>query len=124
MVRRLKRTFHQHRGFLGIKGYSYRRKQSHENHYIHHKRFFGEQAAPQEPDSFSEGLVEFAEALNDAGYSIWLAESGLSAFDENDPRQSYAAGDSASMKAPKTPAPMSFLLPRRMIRLRLTANRR
>ena len=50
-----------------------------------------------------EGLVEFAEALNDAGYSIWLAESGLSAFDENDPRQSYAAGDSASMKAPKTP---------------------
>ena len=25
-----------------------------------------------------EGLVEFAEALNDAGYSIWLAESGLS----------------------------------------------
>ena len=50
-----------------------------------------------------EGLVEFAEALNDAGYDIWLAESGLSAFDKNDPKQSYATGDSASMKAPRVP---------------------
>ena len=50
-----------------------------------------------------EGLVEFAEALNDAGYSIWLAESGLSAFDASDPKQSMATGDSTSMKAPKTP---------------------
>lgn len=50
-----------------------------------------------------EGLIEFAEALNDAGYKVWLAESGLSAFDENDPKQSMVLGDSASMKAPKTP---------------------
>ena len=50
-----------------------------------------------------EGLVEFAESLNDAGYDIWLAESGLSAFDENDPKQSKATGDSDSIKAPRTP---------------------
>lgn len=48
-----------------------------------------------------EGTVEFAESLNDAGKTIWLAPSGLSAFDENDPTQSKASGDSTSMKAPK-----------------------
>ena len=46
--------------------------------------------------------VVFAAPLNKADAVIWLAPSGLSAFDENDPTQSKASGDSLSIKAPVT----------------------
>lgn len=46
--------------------------------------------------------VAFASTLDDADCIIWLAPSGLSAFDENDPTQSKASGGSASIKAPET----------------------
>ncbi|MDE6635926.1 MAG: carbohydrate-binding protein, partial [Lachnospiraceae bacterium] len=49
----------------------------------------------------SEGDVYFSDVLSDASKTIWLAPSGLSAFADNDPTMSRAAGNSASMKAPK-----------------------
>lgn len=49
------------------------------------------------------GEVTFSNALSDPSRSIWLAPSGLSAFDENDPTMSKAAGDSVSMRAPAEP---------------------
>ena len=51
----------------------------------------------------SEGEVIFTDVLSDSTKTIWLAPSGLSAFDENDPTMSKAAGNSKSMKAPKEP---------------------
>lgn len=47
--------------------------------------------------------VPFSNPANDASLVIWLAPSGLSAFDEDDPTQSRAAGDATSMKAPTEP---------------------
>ena len=47
--------------------------------------------------------VSFSNPANDASLVIWLAPSGLSAFDEDDPTQSRAAGDATSMKAPTEP---------------------
>lgn len=47
--------------------------------------------------------VSFSNTLSDAGKTIWLAPSGLSAFDENDPSMSRADGNSSSMKAPVQP---------------------
>lgn len=54
-------------------------------------------------ETTSGGTVEFSNALSDAGKTIWLAPSGLSAFDANDPTMSKAAGNSSSMKAPVQP---------------------
>lgn len=51
----------------------------------------------------SGGEITFANILADAGNTIWLAPSGLSAFDENDPTMSKAIGNSSSMKAPIQP---------------------
>ncbi len=51
----------------------------------------------------SGGTVTFDNVLSDASMTIWLAQSGLSAFDKNDPAQSWAPGNSATMKAPQTP---------------------
>lgn len=48
----------------------------------------------------SGGTVTFSNVLSDAGKTIWLAPSGLSAFDENDPTMSKTAGNSSSMNAP------------------------
>ncbi len=45
----------------------------------------------------------FSSVLSDGTKTIWLAPSGLSAFDEKDPSMSKAAGDSSSMKAPTQP---------------------
>lgn len=45
----------------------------------------------------------FSSVLSDGTKTIWLAPSGLSAFDEKDPTMSKAAGDSSSMKAPIQP---------------------
>lgn len=45
----------------------------------------------------------FSSILSDGTKTIWLAPSGLSAFDEKDPTMSKAAGDSSSMKAPIQP---------------------
>lgn len=44
--------------------------------------------------------ITFANTLSDSSKSIWLAPSGLSAFDENDPTMSRAAGNSSSMRVP------------------------
>lgn len=49
----------------------------------------------------SEGTIEFDEVLSDKTKTIWIAPSGLTAFDAADPAMSCAAGNSASMKAPK-----------------------
>lgn len=46
---------------------------------------------------------EFTEVLSDPEKTIWLAPSGLSAFDENDPTMSKTAGNSYYMAAPKQP---------------------
>lgn len=45
--------------------------------------------------------VMFATSLNEPDFVIWLAPSGLSAFNENDPTQSKTSGDSESIKAPE-----------------------
>lgn len=45
----------------------------------------------------------FSSIISDGTKTIWLAPSGLSAFDEKDPTMSKAAGDSSSMKAPIQP---------------------
>lgn len=45
----------------------------------------------------------FSSVLSDGTKTIWLAPSGLSAFDEKDPTMSKVAGDSSSMKAPIQP---------------------
>lgn len=45
----------------------------------------------------------FSSVLSDGTKTIWLAPSGLSAFDEKDPSMSKTAGDSSSMKAPIQP---------------------
>ena len=44
---------------------------------------------------------EFTEVLSDPEKTIWLAPSGLSAFDENDPTMSKTAGNSYYMAAPE-----------------------
>ncbi|MBE5937592.1 MAG: hypothetical protein E7265_06135 [Lachnospiraceae bacterium] len=49
----------------------------------------------------SEGIIEFDTVLSDKTKTIWIAPSGLTAFDANDPAMSCAAGNSASMKAPR-----------------------
>ncbi len=46
------------------------------------------------------GDVAFSNLANDPDLVIWLAPSGLSAFDESDPTQSRATGDASSMSAP------------------------
>ena len=48
------------------------------------------------------GEVTLTESLGDASATVWLAPSGLSAFDESDPAQSCAKGDSATINAPET----------------------
>lgn len=45
----------------------------------------------------------FSSVLSDGTKTIWLAPSGLSAFDEKEPTMSKVAGDSSSMKAPIQP---------------------
>lgn len=47
--------------------------------------------------------IYFSSVLSDGTKTIWLAPSGLSAFDEKDPSMSKTAGDSSSMKAPIQP---------------------
>lgn len=47
--------------------------------------------------------IHFSSVLSDGTKTIWLAPSGLSAFDEKDPTMSKTAGDSSSMKAPIQP---------------------
>ena len=49
------------------------------------------------------GTITFSHVLSDAAKTIWLAPSGLSAFDAADPTMSKAAGNSSSMKAPVQP---------------------
>lgn len=44
--------------------------------------------------------IAFANAPADSEYVIWLAPSGLSAFDESDPTQSKALGADSGIKAP------------------------
>ncbi len=44
--------------------------------------------------------IAFAAAPADKEAVIWLAPSGLSAFDESDPTQSRASGGDVSIKAP------------------------
>lgn len=51
----------------------------------------------------SGGTITFSHVLSDAAKTIWLAPSGLSAFDAADPTMSKAAGNSSSMKAPVQP---------------------
>ncbi len=46
--------------------------------------------------------IKFAKPLESDEYTIWLAPSGLSAFNENDPTQSKASGADESIKAPIT----------------------
>ncbi len=46
---------------------------------------------------------DFTEVLSDPTKTIWLAPSGLSAFDENDPAMSKTSGNSYYMAAPKQP---------------------
>lgn len=48
-----------------------------------------------------QGEVAFSSGINDKDAVIWLAPSGLSAFDDGDPTQSRTSGDSLSMSAPK-----------------------
>lgn len=48
----------------------------------------------------SGGTIGFSNVLSDAGKTIWLAPSGLSAFDAGDPTMSKAAGNSRFMTAP------------------------
>ena len=45
--------------------------------------------------------VTFVEPLADAAKTIWLAPAGLTAFDETDPTQSKASGDSRTMPVPQ-----------------------
>lgn len=52
--------------------------------------------------SAPNGEITLTESLGDAGATVWLAPSGLSAFDANDPAQSSAKGDSATINAPET----------------------
>lgn len=47
--------------------------------------------------------VEFDESIYDAGKVIWLADTGVSAFDKNDPAQSYASGDKTGITVPSVP---------------------
>lgn len=49
-------------------------------------------AAPGEEITLSENIPE--------GYTVWLAPSGLSAFDETDPKQSHAEGEASAINAP------------------------
>ena len=47
------------------------------------------------------GAVNFARMLNDSDLVIWLAPSGLSAFDETDPSQSRTSGLAEGITAPE-----------------------
>ncbi len=48
-------------------------------------------------------FVKFDESINDAGKVIWLADTGVSAFDKNDPAQAYTDGDADGIKVPNVP---------------------
>ena len=52
----------------------------------------GVSAAPGEEIPLSNNIPE--------GYTVWLAPSGLSAFDETDPKQSHAEGGANAINAP------------------------
>ena len=58
------------------------------------------QLLPQNVTTTTTGIVTFAAPLNDPAKTIWLAPPGLTAFDETDPVQAKAAGDSLSMPVP------------------------
>lgn len=45
--------------------------------------------------------IEFSETLDDLSVTVWLAPSGLSAFNENDPSQSKASGSDTAITAPE-----------------------
>lgn len=47
--------------------------------------------------------VEFDEAIYDAGKMVWLADTGVSAFDKNDAAQSYTSADKEGIKVPSVP---------------------
>lgn len=44
--------------------------------------------------------VKFDEPIYDAGMIVWLADTGVSAFDKNDPMQAYTTADNDGIKAP------------------------
>lgn len=48
-------------------------------------------------------FVKFDEPINDAGKVIWLADTGVSAFDKNDSAQAYTEGDADGIKVPNVP---------------------
>lgn len=56
---------------------------------------------PQNVTVTNTDTVTFAAPLNDPTKTIWLAPSGLTAFDENDPTQSKADGDDVEMTVPQ-----------------------
>lgn len=58
------------------------------------------QLLPQNVTTTTTGTVTFAAPLNDPTKTIWLAPAGLTAFDETDPAQAKAVGDSLSMPVP------------------------
>ncbi len=47
--------------------------------------------------------VRFDQAIYDSGKIVWLADTGVSAFDKNDPAQSYTIADGDGIKAPSVP---------------------
>lgn len=47
--------------------------------------------------------VYFDEVIGDAGKVIWLADTGVSAFDKNDPMQAFTSGDTDGIKVPSVP---------------------
>lgn len=58
------------------------------------------QLLPEDVTTSSGSEIPFAKTLSDAGNTIWLAPSGLSAFDDKDPTMSKTVGNGASIKAP------------------------
>lgn len=58
---------------------------------------------PEDVMMGTNSTLTFAEPLHDASKTIWLAPSGVTAFDESDPAQVKAAGDSLSMPVPAVP---------------------
>ncbi len=47
--------------------------------------------------------VYFDEPIYDAGKIVWLADTGVSAFDKNDPAQSYTTADKDGINVPNVP---------------------
>lgn len=47
--------------------------------------------------------VYFDDPIYDAGKIVWLADTGVSAFDKNDPAQSYTTADKDGMNVPNVP---------------------